>query len=285
MSIPKNHHYISQGHIKNFFNHDEKAIYLYDKKSKRLFSKNTTKSIFSERNLNTKRNDDGTYDYSSIEAELNQYFEKDFPYWCKTVQDFVASEESDNDTAHDALHSLAGYGLIAESRTPRDKKIIDNAIYNGLTEIFGSGMENLPEELAKYFEFNEEVKYTNTGSYVEFANEVFEAMGDLFFSIEIPKGREDYFILPDFGAVMQRYRINDHFNPDAKDIAYIGLPLSSKMYIHFFSGKLKVFPVQPGIHFRTSGEVALLNKANYDYARQFIACENHEYLKKFTTDF
>lgn len=284
MSIPKNHHYISQSHIKNFFNNHDEAIYLYDKESKRLFSKNTTKSIFSERNLNTKRNDDGTYDYCSIETELGKHFETDFPHWCEIVRNFIISEELDSEPTRNALQSLARYGLIAESRTPRNKKTIDEAMYKCLVEIFRDGLKSLPDELAKFFEFNEDVKYTNTGSYVEFANEVFEVMGELCFSIHIPKDKDDYFILPDFGAVRLRARINDHFNPYAKDIAYIGLPLSSKIYIHFFSGKLKVFPVKPGIHYRTSEEVELLNKANIEYAKQFIACEHSEYLKRFTAD-
>ncbi len=51
MSTPKNHHYITQAHIRNFFNKEDKCIYLYDKKSKRFFTKNTSKSIFSEKNL------------------------------------------------------------------------------------------------------------------------------------------------------------------------------------------------------------------------------------------
>lgn len=283
MSIPKNHHYITQAHIRNFFNKEDKCIYLYDKKSKRFFTKNTSKSIFSEKNLNTKRNAIGDYDFSSIETELSQYFENDFPTHFDTIRQYIEEKNLTNEV-NNSLLSIASYGLIAELRTPRHKKHVDNTLYNGMKDIMSIATDELREGFERAFSFNEEVKYTNTINYKDFANKVLGAMGDLIFSIEIPKNKEDFYILSDFGAATTRERINDYFNPDAKDIAYIGLPLSSKIYIHFFSSKLKFFPRPPGIHYITSEQVYLLNKANFDYTNQFIACENTEYIKNFIQD-
>jgi hypothetical protein len=89
MSIPKNHHYISQAPIKNFFNKEKNEIYLFDKNQNRRFKKNRAKSIFSEKNLNTKRTKHDKYDYSIIEEELNQNFEKDFPGCVEIVKKLI----------------------------------------------------------------------------------------------------------------------------------------------------------------------------------------------------
>lgn len=280
MSIPKNHHYISQAHIKNFFNAEKNEIYLFDKIQNRHFKKNTTKSVFSEKNLNTKRLDNNAYDYSTIEEELNQNFEKDFPSCVEIVKKYIKTKKL-NDETQEAFLYLSGYALIAELRTPFRKKNTDNTLKNGMKIIMEMGTDELKAGYSRFFDFNDEVKYSNSLNYVEFANNVIKAMGDLIFSIEIPQNENDYFILPDFGAATVRERINNHFNPDAKEIAYIGLPLTSKLYLHFCSSKLKILPKPPGIHYVTSEQVYVLNKANYDYAQQTIACENLEYLQSF----
>lgn len=147
--------------------------------------------------------------------------------------------------------------------------------------IMEMGTDGLKAGYKRFFDFDDEVKYSNSLNYIEFANKVIKAMGDLVFSIEIPQNKNDYFILPDFGAATMRARINNYFNPDAKDIAYIGLPLTSKLYLHFSSSKLEILPRPPGIHYIASEQVYMLNKANYNYAQKTIACENLEYLQNF----
>ncbi|WP_431609330.1 DUF4238 domain-containing protein [Chryseobacterium sp. 'Rf worker isolate 10'] len=280
MSIPKNHHYISQAHIKNFFNKEKNEIYLFDKTQNRHFKRNSAKSIFSEKNLNTKRAKYDEYDYSTIEEELNQNFEKDFPGCVEIVKKLIKTNKLDSDT-QEALLYLAGYGLIAELRTPSRKRETDNALKNGMKIIMEMGTPELQSTFERHFDFNDEVKYSNSLNYVEFVHKVINAMGDLIFSVEIPENENDYFILPDFGAATMRDRINNYFNPDAKDIVYIGLPLTSKLYIHFCSSKLRILPKPPGIHYVSGEQVYLLNKANYDYSRQIIACEDEYYLQDF----
>jgi hypothetical protein len=123
MNTPKNHHYITQAHIKNFFNKQTKCICLYHKRSKRFFTKNISKSTFSEKKLNTKTNASGGYDYSSIEIELSQYFEKDFPSHFNIIKQYIEEKDLSNDV-NNSLLALASYGLIAELRTPRHKSIL-----------------------------------------------------------------------------------------------------------------------------------------------------------------
>lgn len=76
MSIPINHHHVSQCHIKNFFN-DEGRIYLYDKVKKNFYSANSTKSIFSEKYSNSVFNN-GQVDHKILEDDLKM-FEDNFP--------------------------------------------------------------------------------------------------------------------------------------------------------------------------------------------------------------
>lgn len=78
MSKPRNHHFVSQVHIKNFFNTTHSKIFIYDKILDNFYFKRTTKSLFSEKDLNTKF-DNGLKDFESLENDLNHFFEKDFP--------------------------------------------------------------------------------------------------------------------------------------------------------------------------------------------------------------
>src|SRR5258706_10216484 len=78
MRIPFNHHFVSQCQIRNFFNKRDKAIYLYDKRKDNLYSRPSTKSVFSEPGLNSKLTDDDTIDHESIEQDIKTNFEDAF---------------------------------------------------------------------------------------------------------------------------------------------------------------------------------------------------------------
>ncbi len=279
MSIPKNHHYISQIHIKNFFNKDDGCIYLYDKHQNNLFKSNGTRNIFSERNLNTRRVSKNI-DYSTIESELNDKFEKDFNRHLQTIREFIDSKEF-SEVVDTALMYFARYGVIAEFRTPHYKKRMDDGIFNGMKHIMEHANDDLKNDFFKAFNFDNEVKYTNTSNYEELAEHIIESMGEMNWVLTIPKSNDDYFLLGDFGAATVRDNINVYFNPDVKEIAYIGLALSSKVYLQFFSTKWSMSPPSSMIHELDSANIYNINKANYIYSRKFLACENENYLKTF----
>lgn len=279
MSIPKNHHYISQVHIKNFFNSEKDEIYLYDKKKGNFFIKKTTKSIFSEKNLNTKLNG-STYDYSSIEEQLNKYFEKDFRSNFELVSQYIIDKKRTLEFEN-AIIYFAKYAVISELRTPFKKKQTDNALFNGFSIIREIGDEKLKKKFNEYFTFNNERKYSNEIDYVEFSQNVLESMGEIYFIIETPQNDNDYYFLPDFGAATSREKINTYFNPDIKEIAYIGIPISSKIYIHFYSSKLRSSVKCSSLIFVSSDIVFKLNKMNFDYCNKIIACESQKYLEDF----
>ncbi|MDR6546530.1 hypothetical protein J2810_002589 [Chryseobacterium rhizosphaerae] len=280
MSIPKNHHYISQIHIKNFFNNGDGGIYLYDKDQNNLFKSKGTRNIFSERNLNTRRISENDIDYISIENELSNIFEKDFNKHLATVRSFCNSLKY-SEEVEAALLYFARYGVIGEFRTPHYKRKLDDSMFNGLKDILEHAVDDLKEEFFKEFNFDNEVKYTNTINYEELSNNIIEAMGEMSFILSIPTNKEDYFLLGDFCAVTIYDKINEDFNPHVKEIAYIGFPLCSSIYLELFSNKWNKSPQTSIIRRLGSNHVFSRNKANFMRSRKMVACEDADYLKCF----
>lgn len=280
MSLPKNHHIVSKVHIKNFFNKGEGKIYIYDKLKKNIFFKSTLKSLFSEEHSNS-RFSDRSIDCQTLEKELNDFFEKDFAKNVLIIQDFI-SNESFNEEVNNAFLYFVKYGIIAEMRTPRHKQKVDEAVFGtlkGLSEMFSP---ELKADFEKTIEFQNHVKYSNLTSYLEIADEVLEKMGDLRYEVLVAD-EFNYFFIPDFGAATQRDKINEYFNPDIKEIAYVGLALTSKICINFFSTKLyKNRQIPPSLVIDCDfNEVEKYNLLNLRYCQSKVASENEEYLKGF----
>jgi len=280
MSIPKNHHFVSKTHIENFFNVIENKIFVFDKLKDNFYSKTTTKTLFSEKFSNS-RYIDGNVDHISLEKELNDFFEKDFAKNTTIIEEFMLHREC-SDEVMEALSYFAKYGVICEMRTPRHKKEMDDTIYNGLMELSQNAVPKLKAEIEELFEYRKHVKYSNITGYLEIADEVLKLMGEIRFEI-LFADKENFFFIPDFGAATQRDRINEYFNPDLKEIAYIGLPLTSKIYINFFSLKLykeNPIPLSTVINCEPRA-VEYFNLANFKYCQDKIACENESYLNDF----
>ena len=276
MSIPRNHHFVSQIHIKNFFNKELNEIYIYDKVLNNHYSKKTTKSLFSEKDLNTKVKNKKK-DFETLEKDLNSCFEKDFKFNTEIIQNFILNVKY-SEKVNNALYYFAKYGAIAEVRNPRFKQSAEDS----LTKLFDTLLPNCTPELEKQiknsFNYRNDVKYMNAVKYSNFANDIIELMGDLVFRIEIPENENDFFLLPDFCAANVRDKINKYFNPDVKETAYIGLPLTSKIYIHFYSSKIKNIEIVSDIILIDKEKVSNLNKINLEYCESKVACENENYL-------
>ncbi|NMH26549.1 DUF4238 domain-containing protein [Flavobacterium silvaticum] len=281
MSTPKNHHFVSQVHIKNFFNEAEGKIYVYDKLKNNFYHKHTTKTLFSELYSNS-RFVNGQIDHDSLEQNLNHFFEKDFRQHTEKIQSFIKHKKL-NEEIHNSLMYFAKYGIIAELRTPRFKKSMDETLYNGFKEISRNATPKLKTEIEQAFEYRENVTYNNVIDYSEIAEKIFSAMGNLIFKIIIPKNENEYFFIPDFGCANTREKINEYFNPDVKEVAYIGIPLTSKIYITFHSEKLFKNQEIPDskIVFGSTELVSIYNKVNLDFSESKVACENKEYLENF----
>lgn len=284
MSTPKNHHFVSQIHIKNFFNNNEKKIFVYDKIKKNHYYKRTTKTLFSESNLNS-RFLNGEIDHLTLEKDLNDYFEKDFAKNTKIIEEFTKHHQLTMEVEK-ALGYFARYGVIGDIRTPRHKKAIDDSLYSTLRTISENATDKLKGQIDEMFKFRDKVPYSNTLEYSKIADSILDLMGDLVFQVLIPKNKEDYFLIPDFAAATVRAKINEYFNPDVEEIAYIGIPLTSKIYLHFHSEKLFKDQEKPDskMAYCSSETVTFYNKANLDFSQDKVACENEKYLKNFITN-
>lgn len=280
MSIPRNHHYVSQIHLNQFFNNKKNCIYVFDKVKNNHFTKKSTKSLFSEKDLNT-RYIDKTKDFKSLERDLNVFFEKDFAKNIEIVYELIKSAEM-NEDANKALYYFAKYGVIGDLRTPRHKKTMDDSMWESIGKLIPICAPELKKELEEMFEYRKEVKYSNILEYSEISEKILETMGDLIFKVIIPKNENDFFVVPDCSSITMRDKINEYFNPDIKEIAYIGIPISSKIYIHFFSEKLfKEYKPISDVVYEDSFVINKINKASFDVCQSKLACENEEYLKEF----
>jgi hypothetical protein len=142
-----------------------------------------------------------------------------------------------------------------------------------------------PELKASLLELKDRLsrtRYSNFIQYSQHADQLFHLMGDitcLIYSIDCRK----YFLLPDISAIRSREKINIYFNPDITEIAMIGMPLTSRLYMHSQSIKLGTIldGVKPINEKEFPGEIERINYSLYDNAYREVACENYDYLVRF----
>ena len=276
MSIPRNHHYISQIHIKKFFN-EQNEIYLYNKSTKLFQTKNSSKRIFSEKDLNTKY-ENGINDYTTVEQQLNQFYENDFDYYYNNILRLTVEKNIDLEIQKSIVY-LARYGAIANFRNPIYKSSLKKTFFNALKPAMDNATETLKNSFYNFFNNRGDSKYLGGDNYLEIGNEIVSKMGLLYFIIEIPENDNDFFILPDFGASTQRKKINKYINTEIEEIAYISLPLSSRLYLHIYSEKYPEGINSSGIKRLTSEQVNIINKHNLVLANDIIASNNKQYLE------
>lgn len=281
MSIPRNHHYISQVHIKKFFN-AKNEIFLYNKSTKLFQTKNSSKRLFSEKDLNTKY-ENGRNDYTTVEQQLNQFYENDFDYYYNNIIRLTIEKNIDIEIQK-AIVYLARYGAIANFRTPTYKSSLEKTFFDALKPAMDSATEALKSSFYNFFNNRGDSKYLGGDDYLQLGNKIVSKMGLLYFIIEIPENENDYFILPDFGASTQRKKINTYINPDIEEISYISMPLSSKLYLHIYSERHPEGINSSGIIKLNSEQVNFINKHNLLLANDTVACNNKLYLEAFLSE-
>ena len=281
MSIPINHHYVSQCQIRNFFNHSEEKIYLYDKILKKPFERKSTKRVFSEDESNTRITNE-QIDHLSLEKDLKDNFEDDFTKHFEVISKITSNPKYVTPNLRDAIIWLTKYGIAGEIRIPAKKKesddVIKDFLFNKLLPSAALEFKNELEELKTQIG---KTKYTNTVQYSEFANQVFKSMGGINWILYVIKC-DHYFLLPDRPSIAKREKINEYFNPDIKEIAMVGIPLSSKIFLHSESKKLRKF--NDKIIELAEQDVSIIEKINhslYINAQKQVACESKKYLANF----
>lgn len=287
MSIPRNHHYVSRCQIENFFNHEEGRIYLYDKELDNFFHKETTKSVFSEKDSNSKVTD-GEIDHLSVELELKSSFEDGFtPSYkelMKTLQD-ANGIVSFPEHLLKLLIQFTKYGLAGEIRSPKIKTFADEAINEALLEqILPFAAPDLKKELEELKALLSKTKHSNQISYNWFAESALQMMGEVYFEIYYIID-DCVFVLPDKPSLTQRERINQYYNPDIWEIAIVDVPLSSKIFLHAVSTKL-----EKGTNriIRLSKDnknfIDAVNTSILQYSFKQVACESSKYLEEIVNN-
>lgn len=282
MSTPINHHFVSRCQSDNFFNRIEGKIFLYDKVTRRHFSKQTTKSVFSEDDSNTRLGNNDELDRISLEKDLKDNFEDVYFQNFQVVKTIVNDQTRTPENYRDALVSLTKYGIAGELRHPDRKRSMDGVIGDALfKQIMPFAAPELKGELEELKRGLEKTKYSNQIEYSKFAEEVIRLMGGInciVYSIKCDK----VFILPDKPAITLRAKINEYFNPDIREIAMVGIPLSSKIFLH--SQSVKLGPLSDSVYHLEEefpGEVEKINYGLYMNAHKHVACESKDYLTKF----
>jgi hypothetical protein len=282
MSTPINHHYVSRCQSNNFFNSAKGKIYVLDKATNKIFQKPTTKTLFSENDSNTRTDNDLTLNRKLLEHDLKNNFEDEYESHYKVIKSALLDPAHPPANTRESIIRLTKFGIIGELRHPISKRETDNIISQTLFDrILPYAAPELEQDLLDLKNRLSQTKYSNSIVYSQMADKIFGLMGDIKFlihSIECDK----FFLLPDTSAITSRAKINEYFNPDIREIAMIGIPLSSKIYLHSQSIKLghvndAVCKINEGF----PGQVERINYGLYDNSYQQVACEDYDYLLKF----
>ncbi|MFD0965114.1 DUF4238 domain-containing protein [Pseudofulvibacter geojedonensis] len=281
MSIPRKHHFVSECQIKNFYNDDLNRIFLYDKECDNHFSRMAPKSIFREKDCNSKI-ENGVIDHGTLEKELNLNFENDFLKHFNIIKSIINSNHANLEEIEDSVVYIAKYGIAGYLRHPIDKKNTDNTIFKPFfEELMPIAAPDLKCELKLLKEELGKVNYSNLTSYKDFVESVFDKMGDIRFDI-LQITSDDYFLIGDKSSFVQRRKINEYFNPNIEEIAIIDIPLSSKVLLKIESKKLSNKPSRfIQLNNNDSKFIFDVNYAILKLSFKQVGCENEEYLNDF----
>jgi hypothetical protein len=277
MSVPKNHHYVSQCHQKEFFNNETGRIYLYDKERDNFYSKQSTKRLFSEEFLNS-RATQGRIDHLTLEYELKALFEDDFAIHVKKVESFIESQE-DMQGGYEALCWLMLLGILGELRHPDFKYSLDKTMTALELDILTKATGLDKKVIAQYIVKKRKTPYDNQLSYITTALRILERMEPLDFEIYYIKSN-DHFLLPDTSCIQRRGQLKNYPNAFIKEIIQVGVPITDKIFILGTPQTLKTD--LHGIHYigdDNSAMVFNVNKNLYDFAKKGVACRDEHFLK------
>lgn len=264
--FPKNHHYVSRCHLKEFFNTENKRIYLYDKKLDNYDSKQGISKIFSLDNLNNRKSNQ-RIDRISMELELRVMFEENFSIHLSWVKKFY-EDTSLIKQAYEHLNFIAIMALVGEYRNPNYKKGLDDALENIKSQIQMEGLKILDEIN------HPDLVFQNIKGYIEVASLFLKEMDPITFSIVVINSN-DHFLLPDTTSFIVR----EHF--EHGKLIQFGIPISDKIFVLGKSVKLGKRPTQIIQIDKDNDELVFkINSDLVNYAYQTVACKDNDFLKE-----
>lgn len=287
----RNHHFVSQVLSKKFMT-NEGIMYRYIKSQEVIKTVDSTRKLFSKRDLNATKDENGNIDYNSVEDHLDQNFETQFNKNYDVVVataglDAEIGAEYDNpDEITDSVNYLIGMGIIGQMRHPEHIEERNNTILNKLLEVSELlGTEELKNEMRSYIDRVSDVTNQIPLDFAEISKSVLKHMGELTYSIHIAP-EDDYFILPDCSSANQRFELppnivegKKYYNP-AKPIGLIMMPINSRLMI-VVNGRKFLPGHGNGVYPLTNKDVYNFNRTFFNNAFDEVVCENKDYLEAF----
>jgi hypothetical protein len=279
MSVPKNHHYVSKCQQKEFFNNAVGKIFVYDKLTKRHYSKTTTKSLFSADFINSVEID-GKVDHEQLERELKFLIEDHYPRHLMVVRDFI-NDLQEMDRAYESLMWLMILGVLGEFRNPAFKELFENFTKEIETDLLSRQSGYPREKIQEFLKNKQKTKFSNVIGYFDTAFRILGRMEPFDFAIFSIQS-SDHFILPDTSGFQIRGQLHNYPNKLIREITQIGLPISDKLFI---LGTSKHLPnTANGITFikEDNSEIVFeINKDLFDFSYKTVACSDAVFLKAF----
>jgi hypothetical protein len=260
MEEPINHHFVSECHLKEFFNNEDRQIYLFDKQLSNYYQRSGTKRIFSEKDLNTRLFGD-KIDSQTMEIELKVLFEDDFSKHLASIIQFH-QDQKEIAKIYEDMNYLALMALIGEYRNPEYKSGLDQAM-NDLKKHF-TGID-IPDP---------KLKYQNTKGYIDVGYLLLKDMDPITFAL-VSIESNDHFIVPDTSGFLVREHL------DIGHVMQFGLPVSDKLFLLGRSTRMGKYPTTlVSIKEDSSELVFRINSDLINYAYKTVACKDQLFLQK-----
>ncbi len=272
----------------------EGKLYKYNKHSKhnKFQTKTSAKSLFSQKDLNSKKDDAGNVDHSSVELQLNKAFETDFNRHYKVIIDEVNIDREigtrvpNSDKLIESINYIIGMALIAHARHPTHIENTNSTIFGALFEIAKNATDELKNKIYSFYQHNANITNKAALDYNELSEEIAQTMGEVIYSIQIAPENE-FFVLPDCSAVHIRVSLEPdildgekYFNL-SKPIGNVLMPINSKILLAATSTRLipeELLENQHGIYPIEKKLVMKYNRLLFNEAFSEVICENQKYL-------
>lgn len=288
MTIPRNHHFVSQVLIKKFLGKN-KMLYTYSKKDKCIIEKLYHRFDFAKKDLNSVLDDNNKVDHKSIEDNLNKRFESGFNEHYELL--LKGLKDNDHGNLEASIKYIVKMGIIGDMRTPENILETKYSILNDLGQIISHFSDDLSIGFKTYVEKNSAYKNINSVNYNEICDKVTELMGETIYSICYAP-EDNYFFLPDNSSVQIRSkRETIRKLPNGKTginnitpITTIIIPVNSHILI--IAESLEISPRSKNTLNQLSKEdLILFNNLFIKHSRDKVICSNKEYLTNFINQY
>lgn len=284
MSVPRNHHFVSQVLIKKFLD-EKKTLYTYSKKDNCINEKPYGRFDFAEKDLNSFFGDNDELDHKTIEDNLNKYFENDF----NKHYDLLLSGLKNNDfkNTQNSLKFLIRMGVIGEMRTLDDKLETKHIFFSSMQKVMNTFSIDENNGFNAYVKKHSTSKNVTGIDYNEICDKIIDLMGEIIYSVcYAPK--DNYFFLPDNSAIQIRSkRETIRKLPNGKTaintispITTIIIPINSHVLI--IAESLEICPKnENSVNQLSKKDLILFNKLFIEHSRDKVICKNKIYLSDF----